>query len=54
MKSMHQGPPEIFQHISINAELINTPAVGDEENVAYTSTQLNIAPAEEDGSGKNQ
>jgi hypothetical protein len=54
MKSMRQGPPEILANICINAQLINTPALGDEDNVAYTSTQLNIAPAEEDGSGKHQ
>ena len=50
MKSMRKGPPEILSNIQTNAQLINTPAVGDEDNVAYSATQLNIAPAEMHGS----
>lgn len=52
MKSLRQGPAEILSHICINADLINTPALGDDQNVAYTATQLNIAPAQVRGSGK--
>jgi hypothetical protein len=54
MKSIREGPPEILNNIRINAALINTPALGDEDNVAYTSTQLNIAPADKEGSGEDQ
>jgi hypothetical protein len=41
-----------LNHIRINADLINTPALGDDENIAYTATQLNIAPAEVRESGE--
>jgi hypothetical protein len=52
MKSLRRGPPEILSHILINAELLNTPALGDEDNVAYTAAQLNISPAEKHHSSK--
>ena len=42
MKALREGPAEIFEHICVNAELLNTPALGDEDNVAYTATQLKI------------
>jgi len=51
MKALREGPSEIFENICINVDLINTPAVGDEDNVAYTATQLNIAPAQQCDSG---
>ncbi|KAF9521988.1 hypothetical protein CPB83DRAFT_900046 [Crepidotus variabilis] len=44
MKALKSGPPTIFQHIRINAELINTPGLGSEDNVAFTAAQVNIAP----------
>jgi len=50
MKALREGPSEILEHIRINAELINAPALGDEDNVAYTAAQLNIAPAQRHGS----
>ena len=52
LKALREGPPEILDNIRVNAELINTPALGDEDNVAYTATQLNIAPAVAHGSGQ--
>lgn len=46
MASMEAGPPHVIEHLRINAELINTPALGVENNVAHTTAQLNIAPAQ--------
>lgn len=43
---MTAGPPHVIDHIGINAELINTPALGVDNNVAHTTAQLNIAPAQ--------
>ena len=51
MKAMEAGLPEVLEHIQLNANLINTPSLGHEANVAYTVTQLNIAPAQATGSG---
>jgi len=52
MKALREGPPEVLANICINANLINTPALGDEANIAYTATQLNIAPAQQHGTGQ--
>jgi len=46
MASMDAGPPHVMENIHINAELINTPALGITDKVAYTTVQLNIAPAQ--------
>ena len=50
MSSMTAGPQHVIDHIRINAELINTPALGVDNNVAHTTVQLNIAPAQPSGS----
>jgi len=52
MKALREGPPEVLANICINANLINMPALGDEANVAYMATQLNIAPAQQHGTGQ--
>jgi hypothetical protein len=46
MASMTAGPQQVIDHIRINAELINTPALGVDNNVVHTTAQLNIAPAQ--------
>lgn len=46
MAALRQGPSHILEKISINAELINAPSLGVDDNVAYTAAQLNIAPAQ--------
>ena len=50
MASMEAGPPHVIEHLRINAGLINTPALGVENNVAHSTAQLNIAPAQLPGS----
>ncbi len=52
MKSLEAGPSEILEHISINADLINVPTMGTDLNIAYTTAQLNIAPAQPYESGR--
>ena len=50
MTSMRQGPPEILKNIQLNADFINAPSLGVDDNIAYTAAQLNIAPAQAYGS----
>ncbi len=52
IKALRKGPPEVLANICINTDLINTPALGDEANIAYMATQLNIAPAQQHGTGQ--
>ena len=51
MTSMEVGPPHVIENIRINAELINTPALGVDNNVAHPTAQLNIVPAQQPDSG---
>jgi len=53
VQSMKQGPEEVLNHLKINAELLNLPKMGHDENVAYFAAQLNIAPAQPHSSGKS-
>ena len=51
MTSIREGPEEVLEHISVNAALINAPAMGSNDNIAYTAAQLNLSPAESHDSG---
>ncbi|KAF9470182.1 hypothetical protein BDN70DRAFT_939954 [Pholiota conissans] len=44
MTNMAYAPPEIVEHLKINAELVNMPEIGIAGNVAFHSNQLNISP----------
>lgn len=53
LRSLEEGPAEVLEHININAELTNVPAMGTALNVAFTGAQLNISPAESHDSSKH-
>ena len=42
---MDVGPPHVIRNICVN-ELINTPPLGAENNIAHLTAQLNITPAQ--------
>lgn len=46
MASMEVGPPHVIENICVNAELINMPPLGVENNITHPTAQLNIAPAQ--------
>ena len=50
-ESMDVGPPHVIGNICVNAELINTPLLGAENNIAHLTAQLNITPAQSPNSG---
>jgi len=50
--ALRSGPAEVFENICHNnGSLVNSPSLGVYENSVFTATQLNIAPAEMNGSG---
>lgn len=51
MMSFRQGPPNIVRASKLNHELLNTPAVGVNDNFAFTANQLNLAHIREWDSG---
>jgi len=53
LRSLEEGPAEVLEHIKINAELTNVPAMGTALNVAYTGAQLNLSGAESHDSSKH-
>lgn len=50
--ALQQGPSEVIEHLNLNSELLNIPAIGVETNKYFPATQLNLAPAEPSTSSK--
>ncbi|KAG6818850.1 hypothetical protein H0H93_001053, partial [Arthromyces matolae] len=45
MASLREGSPEVYTQLEKHASLINTPRIGSDDNFAFPTSQLNIAPA---------
>jgi hypothetical protein len=52
MTNLQYAPPEILEHLELNAEITNLPHIGTDDNVAFTSNQLNIVGVECKGQGQ--
>lgn len=44
MKGLEEGPPGLLESLQRHANLVPMPRIGTDDNVAFTSVQLNIAP----------
>lgn len=52
VQALRYGPSEIVEHLDINSELLNIPAIGVDQNKYFPAAQLNLAPAEPSSSSK--
>jgi hypothetical protein len=51
MRSIEAGPSEVTAHIAINAQLINSPCLANDGNIAFSVCQINLAPVQPCESG---
>ncbi|KAG6903766.1 hypothetical protein DXG01_015067, partial [Tephrocybe rancida] len=49
MAAMNETVPSVYKALKSHAELANTPRMGTDDNFAYATAQLNIAPAQRAG-----
>jgi hypothetical protein len=50
--SLLYGPEDAAKTLKMQADMINCPRIGSDDNFAYPTMQLNTAPAESAKSGK--
>lgn len=44
MNGLRHGPDDLLENLERHAGLVPMPRIGTDDNVAFTSVQLNIAP----------
>jgi hypothetical protein len=51
MGSLRKGPADAWDVLELQADLINSPRLGVDENFAFPAMQFNVAAGQKEGKG---